>query len=88
VVADTFARTFFRNCYEVALPSLEVPGVTDLVEDGDHIVVDLIEGLFRNETNGVERRVPPAAPFLLRMLQAGGLISLTKSDPNWASSTG
>jgi hypothetical protein len=47
-------------------------------------VVDISEGLFRNETRGVERRVPPASPFLLRMLEAGGLIALTQSDPNWA----
>lgn len=84
VVADTFARTFFRNCFEVGLPSLEVPDVASLVDDGDRLVVDVAAGLFRNETTGVEHRVPPADPFLLRMLRAGGLISLTESDPQWA----
>ncbi len=86
IVADSFARTFFRNCFEIGLPSLEVPGVTGLVSDGDRVVVDIEEGLFRNETTGVERRVRPADPFLLRMLAAGGLISLTKQDPDWAAS--
>ena len=88
VVAETFARTFYRNCYEVALPSLEVAGVTELVEDGDHLVIDVPSGFFRNETTAVERLVPRAAPFLIRMLRAGGLISLTKSDPDWAESAG
>jgi len=88
VVADTFARTFFRNCFEIGLPSLEVSGVTELVADGDHVIVDLEAGFFRNETRGVERVVPPAPAFLARMLRAGGLISLTRSDPDWAASTG
>jgi 3-isopropylmalate/(R)-2-methylmalate dehydratase small subunit len=85
VVADTFSRTFYRNCYEIGLPSMEVDGVTDLVEDGDRIVVDIAEGLFRNETQGVERRTRVADPFLMKMLAAGGLIALTQSDPDWAS---
>jgi 3-isopropylmalate/(R)-2-methylmalate dehydratase small subunit len=85
VVADTFSRTFYRNCYEIGLPSMEVDGVTDLVEDGDRIVVDVAEGLFRNETQGVERRTRVADPFLMKMLAAGGLIALTQSDPDWAS---
>ncbi|HWL77865.1 3-isopropylmalate dehydratase [Microbacterium sp.] len=84
VVSNAFSRTFYRNVFEIGLPSLEVPDATELVDDGDHVVVDISEGLFRNETRGVERRVPPASPFLLRMLEAGGLIALTQSDPNWA----
>ena len=85
VVFDAFSRTFFRNCYEIGLPSLEVPGVTALVEDGDHVLVDVAGGFLRNETRGIERRVAPASPFLLRMLAAGGLIALTQSDPDWAT---
>lgn len=88
VVAVTFARTFYRNCFEVGLPSLEIPDVTGLVQDGDHVVVDISQGLFRNETRGIERRVLPAAPFLLQMLNAGGLISLTQQDDDWAEHAG
>ncbi|BDZ45042.1 3-isopropylmalate dehydratase [Naasia aerilata] len=85
VVSNAFSRTFFRNCFEIGLPSLEIPDATDIVEDGDHLVVDIAQGFFRNETSGVERHVAPASPFLLRMLAAGGLINLTQSDPDWAS---
>src|SRR5690606_7551442 len=85
VVSEAFSRTFYRNCFEIALPSLEIADATDLVDDGDHLVVDIAEGLFRNETTGVERRTAPAPPFLLRMLEAGGLIALTQRDPDWAS---
>lgn len=85
VVSNAFSRTFYRNVFEIGLPSLEVPDATEIVEDGDHLVVDVAEGFFRNETRGIERHVAPASPFLLRMLSAGGLIALTQSDPDWAS---
>jgi len=78
-VAETFARTFFRNAFEVGLPVLELPGVTGLVSDGDILSVDVAAGLFHNETTGVQREVAPPDPFLLDMLEAGGLIALTRS---------
>ncbi|TWF75207.1 3-isopropylmalate dehydratase small subunit [Pseudonocardia hierapolitana] len=81
VVAETFARTFYRNAFEVGLPVLELPGVTDLVSDGDVLIVDVAGGLFRNETTGVERAVPRPDAFLLDMLEAGGLIALARSRP-------
>ncbi|WP_396657670.1 3-isopropylmalate dehydratase [Microbacterium sp.] len=84
VVSDAFSRTFYRNAFEIGLPSLEVPDATEIVEDGDVVIVDIAEGFFRNDTSGLERRVPAASPFLLRMLAAGGLIALTQSDPDWA----
>lgn len=76
VVADTFARTFYRNCFEIGLPALALDGVTDLVSDGDEVSVDIAAGQFRNITTGEVRSTTPADPFLLQMLEAGGLIKL------------
>lgn len=84
VMADTFARTFYRNCFEVGLPALELDGVTSLVNDGDRLVVDIAEGLFANLTTGETRQTDPADPFLLDMLAAGGLIKMVASRPDWA----
>jgi 3-isopropylmalate/(R)-2-methylmalate dehydratase small subunit len=76
VVAETFARTFYRNCFEVGLPALEIGGVSDLVSDGDRIRVDIVAGLLRNLTTGESASGTAADPFLLEMLAAGGLIKL------------
>lgn len=76
VVADTFARTFYRNCFEVGLPALEIPGVTGLVEDGHRIRVDVAGGVLDDLTTGRNARGAAAEPFLLDMLAAGGLIKL------------
>lgn len=83
VVADSFARTFYRNCIEIGLPALEVPGVTSIVSDGDRVAADVPAGTFTNLTTGTTRSVPPADPFLLEMLDAGGLIPLATSRKAW-----
>jgi len=79
VVADTFARTFYRNCFEVGLPALEIPGVADLVEDGHRIRVDVAGGTLTDRTTGRSGQGTAAEPFLLEMLAAGGLIKLAAS---------
>ena len=78
IAAESFARTFLRNSYEVGLPLLECPGASDLAKDGDIVYVDLVKGVARNETTGVELKARPVAPFLLTMLEAGGIIPLVK----------
>jgi 3-isopropylmalate/(R)-2-methylmalate dehydratase small subunit len=81
VVAETFARTFYRNCFEVGLPALEIEGVGRLAADGDRVEVDVAAGVFTNLTTGRGQTVAPADPFLLDMLAAGGLIKLAAARP-------
>lgn len=79
VVAEFFSRTFYRNAHEIGLPLLEVPGVHALVQDGDRLQVDVRAATVHNLTSRetLSARAPP--PFLLEMLEAGGLIPLLKS---------
>jgi 3-isopropylmalate/(R)-2-methylmalate dehydratase small subunit len=79
VVADRFARTFYRNGHEVGLPILEVPGFHELVETGDRVRVDVENGLAVNLTSGKSLQTSPPPDFLLEMLRAGGLIAFLKS---------
>jgi 3-isopropylmalate/(R)-2-methylmalate dehydratase small subunit len=76
VVAETFARTFYRNCFEVGLPALEVRGIGELARRGDRIQVDLAAGVVTNLATGGTLSGRPADPFLVDMLDAGGLIAL------------
>lgn len=76
VVAESFARTFYRNAFEIALPVLECPGISERVADGDLLSVDLRTGEIVNRSSGVSLQAAPPAPFLLQMLEAGGLIPL------------
>ncbi|GAA3352450.1 3-isopropylmalate dehydratase small subunit [Streptomyces antimycoticus] len=81
VVAESFARTFYRNCFEVGLPAIEVPGIKDLVNRGDVLSVDLSAGEVVNTTTGARATGSPADPFLIDMLEAGGLIALAAKRP-------
>jgi len=79
VVADQFARTFYRNGHEVGLPILQAPGIHDLVETGDRLRVDIENGRVLNLKSGKSLTTAPPPEFLLEMLRAGGLIPLLKS---------
>ncbi|MBO0847819.1 MAG: hypothetical protein J2P20_00025 [Pseudonocardia sp.] len=82
VVADSLARTFYRNCFEIGLPVFGLSGVSSLVSDGDQVAVDIERGDFHNLTTGGEHHGSPADPFLLEMLRAGGLIKLAAQRPD------
>jgi 3-isopropylmalate/(R)-2-methylmalate dehydratase small subunit len=79
IMAELFARTFYRNGHEIGLPLLEAPGIHGLVETGHRLRVDIKGGLVENLTTGKSMRGNPPPEFLLEMLQAGGLIPLLKS---------
>jgi 3-isopropylmalate/(R)-2-methylmalate dehydratase small subunit len=79
VVAEQFARTFYRNCHEIGLPLLEATGVHALVNDGDQVRIDIKAATVENLTTGKRVQGTPPSQFLLGMLEAGGLIPLVKS---------
>jgi 3-isopropylmalate/(R)-2-methylmalate dehydratase small subunit len=75
VVAESFARIFYRNAINVGLPIAAVPGITDHVSDGDTVGVDIEAGEVENETTDQSFSVEPLSPDLLEILEAGGLVA-------------
>ncbi len=78
VIAKSFARIFFRNSINQGLPVLESPEAVDGIEPGDEVEVDLSAGTIRNLTRGTSFQAKPYEPFLLDILQSGGIIEYTK----------
>jgi 3-isopropylmalate/(R)-2-methylmalate dehydratase small subunit len=78
VIAKSFARIFFRNAINMGLPVLESPDAVEATEDGDELEVDLAAGTIRNLTRNQEFRAKPYEPFMLELIEAGGLIEHTK----------
>ncbi len=76
VIAEDFSRTFYRNCFEVGFPAAESPGITDWIEDGDRIRVDIATGEITRLSDGRTATMEPVHPLLRRMLAAGGLIAM------------
>jgi 3-isopropylmalate/(R)-2-methylmalate dehydratase small subunit len=83
VVAELIARTFYRNGHEIGLPLLELKGVSEIVNDGDRLRVDIRAATLENLTTGKTIRGTPPAEFLLEMVEAGGLIPLLQSGSSF-----
>jgi 3-isopropylmalate/(R)-2-methylmalate dehydratase small subunit len=71
IVARSFARIYFRNCINQALPIVTCDAV-DAVEDGDEITIDFAAGTVT--TPGGDYSFPPLAPEVMEILEDGGLI--------------
>ncbi|HIE15053.1 TPA: 3-isopropylmalate dehydratase small subunit [Candidatus Bathyarchaeota archaeon] len=78
VLAESFARIFFRNSINVGLPILECPNITQHVSEGDQLTIDLVEGKIINNRSGAILRASPLPNFLLTIIKDGGLIEHLK----------
>jgi 3-isopropylmalate/(R)-2-methylmalate dehydratase small subunit len=78
VIAKSFARIFYRNAINLALPVLECGEAVDGSESGDELEVDLESGAVRNLTRGTAFQAKPFPDFMLELLQAGGLVEYTR----------
>lgn len=78
VIAETFARIFFRNAINIGLPILECPEAAQATEAGQTLEVDLASGAIHNLDTGQEYRAAAYPPFMLELVDAGGLIEYTR----------
>ena len=80
VVADSFARIFFRNAINLGIPAIEAPGVRAIFSQGERARVDLGEGKVENLSSGASVRFPPLPHHLLELLEAGGLVEKVRRE--------
>jgi 3-isopropylmalate/(R)-2-methylmalate dehydratase small subunit len=78
VIAETFARIFFRNAINTGLPLLECPDAVAGSRAGDELEVDLKTGTIRNLTSGTTFTAMPYPEFMGKLIEAGGLIEYTR----------
>ncbi len=76
VIAESFARIYFRNTVAIGFPNLACPGIADRCQDGDELEVNLAEGAIRNLTNGIELQAVPLDKTMVDIISAGGLLAL------------
>jgi 3-isopropylmalate/(R)-2-methylmalate dehydratase small subunit len=74
VLAESFARIFFRNAINIGLPAIEAEGITSAVEDGDQLEVDFEAGKIQNVTKKKSLQANKLPPFIVEILTDGGLI--------------
>ncbi len=74
VVAESFARIFFRNAINIGLPVIECSGISAVVDSGDEVVVDFDSGEIRNIYKGKALFGVKLPSFIQEILADGGLI--------------
>lgn len=79
VVANTFARIFYRNALNIGLPILECPEAVAGISNGDTVEIDLEAGKITNVTTGKSYQAKPFPPFMRQLIETGGLINYAKS---------
>ncbi len=78
VVAESFARIFYRNAINQGLPVLTCAGVSKRFSRGDRVGVDFKKGVVRNLTTGETFKAEPLPRFVLAIIRAGGLLQYLK----------
>jgi 3-isopropylmalate/(R)-2-methylmalate dehydratase small subunit len=80
VVADSFARIFFRNAINLGIPTIEARGVRKLFEKGDTARIEMTRGVVTNLRTGASVHFPPLPQHLLDLLEAGGLVEKVRRE--------
>jgi len=80
VLADSFARIYFRNSINLGIPTVEAPGVRALFEKGDRARIEMGAGRIQNLRTGATVHFPPLPAHLLELLEAGGLVEKVKRE--------
>jgi len=74
VIAETFARIFYRNAINIGLPVIECPGISEDTETDDELSIDLETGKIQNLTSNKTLQGTNLPPFIMEILTDGGLI--------------
>ena len=75
VIANSFARIFYRNAINIGLPIMECPEAVANIAEEDEIKVDVETGKIINLTQNEEYQAEPFPEFMQELIDAGGLIS-------------
>src|SRR6266540_1600429 len=79
ILANSFARIFFRNAINLGFPVIECPGLREKVNTGDTLELDMARGEI-HLPGGVVTRFTPLPPNVLEILEAGGLVPKLRKE--------
>ena len=79
VIAETFARIFYRNAINIGLPIIECPEAAKDIEDGDEVEIQFDTGMIYDRTKGTEYKGQAFPEFMQKIIQAEGLINYINS---------
>ena len=75
VIAETFARIFYRNAINIGLPIIECPEASRGIEAGDEVEVDFDTGVITDKTTNATFQGQAFPPFMQKIIDCGGLVN-------------
>ena len=75
VIAETFARIFYRNAINIGLPIIECEAASKGIEAGDDVEIDFDSGVITNHTKGTTFQGQAFPEFMQKIIAAEGLIN-------------
>ena len=80
VIAESFARIFFRNSINIGLTIVESKEASERIRNKDTVTVDTDKGIIRNVTRKESYRFEKYPPFMQKIIKAGGLVESVKKQ--------
>ncbi len=80
LIADSFARIFYRNAINIGLPVLEIGSDVEKIEAGDQLEVDMSKGEIKILNKGITIHTKPLPEFIQKIADCGGLINYIKGE--------
>ena len=80
VIAETFARIFYRNAINIGLPIIECPEAAKEIEAGDTVEIDFDSGVIVDKTKGTQYQGQAFPPFMQKIIKAEGLVNYINSN--------
>ena len=80
VIAETFARIFYRNSINIGLPIIECPEASRGIEQGDEVEVDFDSGIIYDRTKGTQYKGQAFPEFMQKIIRAEGLVNYINSQ--------
>ena len=80
VIADSYARIFYRNAINLGIPLIVCKGISTLVSRGDELHVEFGTGVITNVTTGATAQAEPFSEYTLNILSSGGIKPLIRAQ--------
>jgi len=79
VIAETFARIFYRNAINIGLPIIECPEAAREIEANDEVEIDFDSGIIYDRTKNTQYKGQAFPEFMQKIIESGGLINYINS---------
>ena len=80
VIAETFARIFYRNAINIGLPIIACAEASKAIDAGDEVEIDFDSGMIHNITKNESYKGQAFPPFMQKIISAGGLVNYINAE--------